>query len=703
MNGNHSLSAIATALGFVLSAGLAAGQTPLHTKVSGDYRNLAAAGALKDLGARAGVRFEYDAELMTGLHPVTCKVKDQEAGRIAMRILYPRGLKLGALRGNRVRIVKRDPLDELRPRREETYEFAQKPTVTREGDAVTIAFETEGFCDVTVAIEDGGGRILRHLASGVLGPNAPESFLWNSKAQTLVWDGKDDAGVYVDDKDRCVVRVSLGLKSRFERTLYWSPERRAGNVHAMAAGPDGVYVFDSGRAFDHIRLFDRDGRYVRTVYPFPAEKLESIPDLIRHRLPDGSSIPIKPNMYQSTLLKSGHGFSYDYSQEEHRYRGKGNTHDGKGGWSGRALAVRGRRLALTGTRLSRMAADGSSGGLGLHGPDVARRLDKPVRIGSTGYDGRFSTALFIPRRSALSPDGQWLYVTRRARFALGRYRVTPHWEGHTVQRMAFADGARPEDFLGTEEPGSGKGEFNMPLDVATDAEGRIYVADHGNHRVQVFSPDGEWLSNVDVKYPALVSVHHRTGEIYVFCAPIQPGDLPEHADLPATRWRLHKFAPLDRGARPAAVWNLPMKRGVKRNCLVRNDVVIDSWSDPPRIWLNAGRTQTYRKKHTSDYVIVLEERADRLVPIRDFRAEARRSVRRLAPPPFQRQRLYVNPADGMLYVGEGTSREGKSFDQVIRIDPRTGRLRKIDLPLNSEDMAFDRDGHIYLRTHNLIL
>ena len=60
---------------------------------------------------------------------------------------------------------------------------------------------------------------MRHLAGAVLGPNAPEPFVWNSKAQTIHWDGKDDAGVYVDDKDAVTVRVSPGLKPpRFERT-----------------------------------------------------------------------------------------------------------------------------------------------------------------------------------------------------------------------------------------------------------------------------------------------------------------------------------------------------------------------------------------------------------------------------------------------------------------------------------------------------
>ncbi len=65
-------------------------------------------------------------------------------------------------------------LDEFKVKRHEVFEFARKPQVKRSGDRVTIRFASKGYCDATVAIEDAKGRTLRHLASGVLGPNAPE-------------------------------------------------------------------------------------------------------------------------------------------------------------------------------------------------------------------------------------------------------------------------------------------------------------------------------------------------------------------------------------------------------------------------------------------------------------------------------------------------------------------------------------------------
>jgi predicted membrane-bound mannosyltransferase/DNA-binding beta-propeller fold protein YncE len=42
-------------------------------------------------------------------------------------------------------------------------------------------------------------------------------------------------------------------------------------------------------------------------------------------------------------------------------------------------------------------------------------------------------------------------------------------------------------------PGSGAGQFNFPRAVAVGPDGSVYVADSGNHRVQVFGPDGRFV------------------------------------------------------------------------------------------------------------------------------------------------------------------------------------------------------------------
>ena len=73
--------------------------------------------------------------------------------------------------------------------------FSAKPTAARDGDKVKITFTVSAPTDVEVAVLDPAGKVVRHLAAGVLGAkNPPPEPLVAGLAQSLVWDGKDDAG-----------------------------------------------------------------------------------------------------------------------------------------------------------------------------------------------------------------------------------------------------------------------------------------------------------------------------------------------------------------------------------------------------------------------------------------------------------------------------------------------------------------------------
>lgn len=43
-------------------------------------------------------------------------------------------------------------------------------------------------------------------------------------------------------------------------------------------------------------------------------------------------------------------------------------------------------------------------------------------------------------------------------------------------------------------PGKGRGEFNTPHSLAVDKTGRVFVCDRENHRIQVFTPNGEYIA-----------------------------------------------------------------------------------------------------------------------------------------------------------------------------------------------------------------
>lgn len=210
-----------------------------------------------------------------------------------------------------------------------------------------------------MAVENAEGRIVRHLACGVLCPNAPEPFQKDSLEQAVVWDGKDDQERYIDDKESLTVRVSLGLKPAFERGLFWSPHKRIGHRPPLIQPVEGGVVVYDGLGVDHVRPFDHQGSYVRTIYPFPADKFDQVVGLRWHTFPqDGLRLPLKDGFVQGSLLTSGTSGQSD--AEKHQ-----------GGVAATAMAAHGRRQLqhahlgrLRPTRLSRRRAGPASKGQG---------------------------------------------------------------------------------------------------------------------------------------------------------------------------------------------------------------------------------------------------------------------------------------------------------------------------------------------------
>ena len=64
-------------------------------------------------------------------------------------------------------------------------------------------------------------------------------------------------------------------------------------------------------------------------------------------------------------------------------------------------------------------------------------------------------------------------------------------------------------------PGRGPGEFLVPHSVRVSVDGRIYVADRENDRVQVFGPEGEFIEEwTDFTHPMAVHID-ADGIVYV--------------------------------------------------------------------------------------------------------------------------------------------------------------------------------------------
>jgi len=618
------------------------------------------------------------------------------------------------------------PEDEWKIKRESVFEFEAAPALRRSGDQVSISFTTKSLCDVTVAIESPDGRILRHVAAGVLGPNAPEPFTKDSRTQTIVWDGKDERGKYIENASQCRVRVALGLRAQLERELLSDPKRRIGAglgvgidpsgnlpVPLLAACPEGVLVGE-GHGVDHLRLFDHDGNYKRTIYPFPANKVDKVIGVNTATFPhDGATMPFKDGFLRGSLLTSG------ATGQREVYAGC------MYGAAATAMAVQGDRIALTLYRVNRLATDGTSGGLPLTGPDVG--MDYKTHGPNRSKSQELVKA--YPNSTAFSPDGKYLY--------LAGYQVRDGVPGRNlnkdclqgVMRLEYAGNKPPELFAGNMNPevktGSDNKSFKDPLSVAVDASGRVYIADFGNDRIQVYDSSAKHLKSIKASKPARVFVHPKTGEIYVFSWLVMNDAVAGKDNISVEKPTLIRLKSFDQPEQTLKV-ELPIAATGKyahpdKWGGLEHQFAVDFWANPVRIWLCSSSVSYWMPGTTAEgtsyganeqgstawdrkNVQVYEEKGGKLVKVRDFGDDVKKSLPRADPPFFGRQRLYVNPASGKLYVGEGNrTRFYKAFHQLIEVDPASGHSAIVELPFSTEDAAFDLDGFFYMRTNEAVV
>jgi len=65
------------------------------------------------------------------------------------------------------------------------------------------------------------------------------------------------------------------------------------------------------------------------------------------------------------------------------------------------------------------------------------------------------------------------------------------------------------------EPGAGPGQFHVPHGLAVNGQGTVFVADRENSRIQLFSPEGEFLDQwTDVARPCDLAID-GAGRVYV--------------------------------------------------------------------------------------------------------------------------------------------------------------------------------------------
>ncbi|MFO1022653.1 MAG: peptidyl-alpha-hydroxyglycine alpha-amidating lyase family protein [Planctomycetales bacterium] len=156
---------------------------------------------------------------------------------------------------------------------------------------------------------------------------------------------------------------------------------------------------------------------------------------------------------------------------------------------------------------------------------------KPSATGATSVDfrtiERVGAPFHFPTNVALSSSGE-IYVSD----GYGNARI----------HKFSPDGKL---LLSWGEVGAAPGQFKIPHGIALDAQDRVYVADRENSRIQVFSPEGKFLSEMrDIARPCQVAFD-PAGNLFVaelgYKAGMWPGTVPPTPD--ATGGRVSIYSP----------------------------------------------------------------------------------------------------------------------------------------------------------------
>ena len=99
-----------------------------------------------------------------------------------------------------------------------------------------------------------------------------------------------------------------------------------------------------------------------------------------------------------------------------------------------------------------------------------------------------------PKPPLAPVDGLFRQVTDMAWDGAGNTYIS---DGYINSRIAKVD--KDGNWIKSwGEPGNGPGQLNTPHSIAVDAEGRVYVADRGNRRIQVFDGEGKVLRQIEI-------------------------------------------------------------------------------------------------------------------------------------------------------------------------------------------------------------
>lgn len=388
--------------------------------------------------------------------------------------------------------------------------------VKRDGVQTRIQFELLKPADVEVAILDAHERVVRHLAAGVLGGDQPPPPpLKPGLAQTLVWDGKDDLGEPAQGGP-FRVRIRAGMQVKFGRMVGGSPYTgsvvqmpyrapvnglvvdAAGNLHVKMMSSIGSHG-NSGMWPWHVRKFDRDGNYLKTLLPYPPTT--------------------KPSQAAGYALIKEKEAGFTPANQNSLYP---------------VFAVFGNEILPRVVDGQMVFVHSERRELNFFALDGSNRL-RTVKMWPD--EAKLNCPAWLDIQVGLSPNGHFAYYSNVAGTAYDGQRpsdIDPEWPQGRIYRQDLTKKAGvPEPFFDLKLPESKP--YWMPsawdkktaaAGIDTDAEGNVLVCDLVNGQVVEIDPSGKLLSSTPVPWPDKIMVGRKTGDLYVISREVSRGHLP---------------------------------------------------------------------------------------------------------------------------------------------------------------------------------
>lgn len=528
-------------------------------------------------------------------------------------------------------------------------EFTSGPTASKVAGGVKVSFALSAPTDVEVALLDTNGKVVRHLAAGVLGGRLPPPApLKPGLKQTLLWDGADDAGEPVE-RGTYTVRVRAGTGVKFGRVIGGSPY--TGTVVQMPyrAPVNGLAVDGEGNLYVkmystvgshgntglwpwHVRKFDKTGRYIKTVLPY---------------LP--STNPAKASGF--TLLDTGDG-AFTPANQNSLYP----------------------VFYLFGNEIYSKLVDGSM--LFVHSEtrelnflklDGSNEL-KTVKMWSA--EAKLNCPGWLDIQVAISPDGRYAYYSNVAGTAYDGKKpadIDSNWpQGRIYRQDLTKPGSDPQVFYDLKLPDWEKAEYWMPsawdkktaaAGIACGAKGNVYVCGLVSQEVVELSPQGKKLGAVKIPWPDKIMVNFKTDDLYVISRKVSRGYLPAA--------KLYKISGGGEDAKVVAELQLTGTIG--------GAYTLDESGKVPVLWLAGGTRQ-------GEKLLRIEDHGDDLVITGDDFLNRDRSALTFVG------YMDVDPQAELVYVT-------RSGGTVWRYEGRTGRGGPLEI--QAVDLAVGPRGMVY--------